>query len=206
MTPAALSVTLKLMKLMTVDVGALVQSAGLPLRVGTRPEGERISGSVLERIRSTQEPLIVLDLTKLEMMTSSFADEVVGKPLQRVCNGELGERSLVLVTPSREVVEDLDRPLSRRDLSVLVFEMNLSGSWWVAGVDKPYFREMLDILMTRGNLETGEVTRLVPGLNAQACSNRLAELSRRRLIRRYKEVGMKGGQTHINMSLLEAAK
>jgi hypothetical protein len=194
------------MKLQAVDIGALVQAASLPLRVGTRPEGERILVSVMEQIRGSQEPLIVLDLTKLEMVTSSFADEVVAKPLQRVCNGELGERSLVVLTPSREVVEDLERPLTRRDLSVLVFERAMTGPWWVAGVDKPYFREMLDILMSRGSLETGEITRLVPGLNPQACSNRLAELSKRRLIRRFKEAGMRGGQTHTNMSLLEAAK
>lgn len=199
-------VTLKLMKLLRIDLGALVQAAGFPSRVGTRPEGERILVSVNEQIRATREPLIVLDLTKLDLVTSSFADEVIAKPLQRICNGEHGDRFLVVVTPSRELVEDLDRLLAKRDLSVLVFERELSGPWWIAGVEKEYFPETLGILMSRGSLETGEVTKLLGDVSAQACSNRLTELARRRLIQRTRESGMRGGQTHTNMSLLEAAK
>lgn len=193
------------MKLTVVDVGALVQDAGFPPRVGTRIEGAFIQPLVVQQLRATSEPLVVMDVLGLEMVTSSFADEVIAKTLQNVCNGEFGDRYLAVVTPSKEAIEDLSRGLNERKLSVLVFEGSLEGPWWVQGIDKAYFRETLEVVMKNGRLETGAVTRLL-GLNPQACSNRLAELARRRLIRRVRDYGAKGGQTHTNMSLLEAAR
>jgi hypothetical protein len=193
------------MKLTVVDVGALVHDAGLPPRVGTRIEGALIQPTVFQQLKSTSEPLIVMDVLKLEMVTSSFADEVIAKTLQNVCNGEFGDRFLVVVASSMEAIEDLARGLKERQLSVLVFQGSLAGPWWIQGIDKSYFRKTLEVIMKHGTLETGAVTRLL-ALNPQACSNRLAELAKRRLIHRVRDYGAKGGQTHTNMSLLEAAK
>lgn len=176
-------------------------------RLGTRSEGRRVQEAILAQVASTREPVVVLDLNGLEMMNSSFADEVIGTPLQRMLNGEHGDRYLVLDTPSRDLVEDAQRPLENRDLSVMCFAGFPDGEWWIVGVDRPVFRPLLELLMEHGSLDTGAIAKLLDDTKSvQNFSNRLTELSKRGLIRRSKEFGVKGGQTHTNMSLLEAAK
>lgn len=162
--------------------------------------------AILAQLEMGRQPVVVLDLDGLEMMNSSFADEVIATPLQRILNGEHGERYFVVDTPSRELVEDVQRPLERRDLSLLCFEAFPDGEWWVAGIDRPVFRPLLELLMKYGSLDTGAIARLFGDTTVQNYSNRLSELSRRGLIKRSREFGVRGGQTHANMSLVEAAK
>jgi hypothetical protein len=192
---------------MRIRIEALLQGLSIDVRrLGTRAEGRRLQQAILAQLETGREPVVVLDLSGLEMMNSSFADEVVATPLQRILNGEHGDRYLVLDTPSRELVEDIERPLQKRDLSLMCFEGFPDGPWWVAGVDRPVFRPLLELLMKHGSLDTGAIAKLFGDTSVQNYSNRLTELSRRGLIKRTKEVGLKGGQTHTNMSLLEAAK
>lgn len=161
---------------------------------------------ILSQLESGREPVVILDLSGLEMINSSFADEVIATPLQRVLNGELGERYLVVDTPSRELLEDAQLPLERRDLSLLCFHGFPGDEWWLAGVERPVFRPLLELLMKHGKMETGAIARYFGDTSVQNYSNRLTELARRGLIKRSRDYGVKGGQTYTNMSVPEAAK
>ena len=207
MTNVVPLVTVNTVKLIRIRIEALLQGLSISVRrLGTRAEGRRLQEAILAHLETGREPVVVLDLNGLEMMNSSFADEVIATPLQRILNGEHGERYFVMDTPTRELVEDVQRPLEKRDLSLMCFQGFPDGEWWVAGVDRPVFRPLLELLMKHGSLETGAVARLFGDTSVQNYSNRLTELGRRGLIRRAKEFGAKGGQTYTNMSLLEAAK
>lgn len=195
------------MKLMRIRIEDILRALGITVRrLGTRAEGRRVQGAILAQFEAGREPVVVLDLNGLEMMNSSFADEVIATPLQRVLNREHGDRYFVVDTPTRELVEDAQRPLENRDLSLMCFRGFPEGEWWIAGIDRPVFRPLLELLMKHGSLETGAITKLLGITKVQNYSNRLTELGRRGLIKRAKQFGVKGGQTHTNMSLLEASK
>ena len=76
---------------------------------------------VLGLLEHSREPLVVLDLTGVELVNSSFSDEVLALPLQRLCGGEYGERFLAVLSPTAEIIQDAQLPLEKRDLTVMVF-------------------------------------------------------------------------------------
>jgi hypothetical protein len=192
------------MKLCEVRLEEILAQHGLGSRVGTRAEGHRVQTAVLGKLAECDAPLIAIDLAGLEVINSSFADEVIALPLQRVYGGEYGERYLVVVTPIAELVADFRFPLEKRDLTLLVFEGSVEGPWQVLGVAKSYFTETLAEIMRRGAVTTGDLASVL-GISDQNCSNRLAALGKRRLIQREREFGVRGGQTHLNRSLLDLA-
>jgi hypothetical protein len=196
--------TLNLMKLTPVRVSTLLDRHGLPRRVGTRSEGQRVRPDMLEAVGAAPR-LVVVDLHGVELLNSSFADEIVALPLQRVCSGEFGDRYLVVVTPSLEVIQDVQLPLEKRNLTLMVFEGELAANRWsLLGISKSYFVETLTAIMRLGNASTGDLAKVLD-ISLQNCSNRLTELSSRRLIQREREFGVRGGQTHTNRSILELA-
>ncbi|MFV2073489.1 MAG: hypothetical protein ACC742_12660 [Thermoanaerobaculales bacterium] len=190
------------MKLFCVRLADLLDTHRLPRRVGTRSEGRLVQPDVLEALEHCEQRVVVIDLEGVDLINSSFADETIALPLQRLVNREYGEKYLVVATPSFEIVVDLQLPLQKRDLSLLAFTPAIGGSWQILGVRKSYFDETLSKIMSMGTSTTGVLARSL-SLSDQACSNRLAELGRRRLIAREREFGQGGGQTHSNRSLLE---
>lgn len=160
---------------------------------------------MLGLLEQCREPLVVLDLTGVELVNSSFSDEVLALPLQRICNGEYGERYLVVLTPTAEVIQDAQLPLEKRDLTVMVFiGQELGREWHLMGTQKSYFDETLREIIRAGSLATGELAKVLD-ISLQNCSNRLTELGKRHLVQREREFGVRGGQTHANRSLLNLA-
>jgi hypothetical protein len=196
---------LKLMKLFRIPLAELLAQHGLPMRVGTRSEGERLRPVVLALLAGSKEPLVVLDLNGVELVNSSFSDEVLALPLQRICNGEYGERYLTVLTPTAEVIQDAQLPLEKRDLTVMIFVgPKIGREWHLMGTKKSYFDATLREIVRVGSIATGDLAKVLD-ISLQNCSNRLAELGKRRLVQREKEFGVRGGQTHANRSLLELA-
>lgn len=193
------------MKLFRIPLAELLTQHGLPMRVGTRSEGERLRPVVLRLIEQCRELLIVLDLTGVELVNSSFADEVLALPLQRVCGGEFGERYYVVLTPTLEVIQDAQLPLEKRHLTAMVFVgPEIGREWHLLGVKKSFFDSTVKEIMRAGSTSTGDLAKALD-ISLQNCSNRLAELGKRRLVQREKEFGVRGGQTHTNRSLLNLA-
>lgn len=191
------------MKLCSVVIADLLDQHGLPRRVGTRSEGERIRPTVLQRVADCRAPLVVMDLTGVELVNSSFADEILALPLQRICGGEFGERYLVVLTTSADVIQDAQLPLEKRDLTAVVFVGQLAATTWhLLGIKKSFFDETMGEVTKRGPIGTGDLAKVL-NISAQNCSNRLTELARRRLVQREREFGVRGGQTHANRSVLD---
>jgi hypothetical protein len=193
------------MKLIRVKIAELLDEQELPRRVGTRSEGERVRPAVLNQVSQSPAPLVVIDLTGVEIVNSSFSDEIIAVPLLRISSGEYGERYLVVVTPTREVIQDAQSPLEKRDLTLIVFVGELGKDWYLLGTQKSFFEETLGAIIRSRSASTGELAKLL-GISLQNCSNRLTELAKRRLVQREREFGVRGGQTHANRSLLDIAE
>ena len=195
-----------MVKLFRIPLAELLTQHSLPMRVGTRSEGERLRPVVLRLLEQCRELLVVLDLTGVELVNSSFSDEVLALPLQRICGGEYGERYYVVLTPTLEVIQDAQLPLEKRDLTVMVFVGGEIGrEWHLLGTRKSFFDSTLTEIMRAGSMATGDLAKALD-ISLQNCSNRLAELGKRRLVQREKEFGVRGGQTHTNRSLLTLAE
>lgn len=170
-------------------------------RLGTRWEGERARERLESLVRSLpEEGQVRLSLHGLEVLSTSFADELVGKAYQRVVDGEFGDRTMVLETPSRELAEGVDVKLAQRRLAMLCLR---DERWELIGLDTPALSETLARILDKGQTTTRELAEEL-GLQMNACVNRVARLAELRLVRRRK-IGMKGPQDIFEIhSILEA--
>ena len=159
-------------------------------RLGTRLEGERARGKLEALFRSLpDEAQVRISLDGLEVLSTSFADELVGKACQHVVDGEFGDRTMVLDAPSLELVEGIDVKLAQRRLAVICLH---DGRWRLVGFHTPALFQTLERIIERKRTTSRELAKEL-GLQMSACVNRIARLADLRLIRRRK-IGMKGPQ------------
>ncbi len=159
-------------------------------RLGTRLEGER-AREILESLLLSlpEEGQVRISLEGLEVLSTSFADELIGKALQHVVHGEFGDRTMVLITPSLELAEGIDVKLSQRRLALLCQH---NGRWDLVGFRSPALSETVQRIIEKKRTTARELA-VELDLQMNACVNRVARLAGLRLIRRRK-IGMKGPQ------------
>jgi len=159
-------------------------------RLGTRLEGERARARLEAILRSLpEEGQVRLCLDGLEVLSTSFADELVGKAYQSVVDGGFGDRTMVLDTPALELAEGIDVKLVQRKLAMLCLH---AGRWRLVGFHTPALSETLGLILEKRCTTARELADEL-GLQISACVNRVARLADLRLIRRRK-IGMKGPQ------------
>ena len=159
-------------------------------RLGTRLEGERARLRLESVLRSLpEEGQVRLCLDGLDVLSTSFADELIGKAYQRMVDGDFGDRTMVLVAPSPELAEGIDVKLAQRRLAMLCLQ---GGRWLLVGSHTPALSETLARILEKKRTTTRELAEEL-GLQMSACVNRVARLADLRLIRRRK-IGMKGPQ------------
>jgi len=170
-------------------------------RLGTRLEGERARAELAGALRALPDGgqvRVVLD--GLDVLSTSFADELIGRTYQHLVIGEFGERTMVLETPSAELADGIDVKLAQRRLAMLCL---LNGAWSLIGQHTPAMDETLRLILEKGTTTTRE---LIEDLDLQmnACVNRVARLAKLRLIRRV-QIGMNGPQPIYELhSILES--
>ena len=159
-------------------------------RLGTRLEGERAREKLESLLRSLpDEGQVRISLAGLEVLSTSFADELVGRACQHVVDGEFGDRTMVLDAPSLELVEGIDVKLAQRRLAMLCLR---DGRWRLVGFRTPALSETLERIIEKKRTTARELADELD-LQMSACVNRVARLAGLRLIRRRK-IGMKGPQ------------
>jgi len=160
------------------------------VRLGTRLEGERAREKLEALLRSLPEGgQVRIRLDGLEVLSTSFADELIGKAYQHVVGDEFGDRTMILDTPSLELAEGIDVKLAQRRLAMICLH---DGGWQLIGFRTPVLIETLTRIIEKKQTTARELAEEL-GLQMSACVNRVARLADLRLIRRRK-VGMKGPQ------------
>ena len=175
------------MEAMSVERFAIAQFGS---RLGTRMEGEHARECLIAALRSlapTGQLLVSLD--GLEVLSTSFADEMIARTYQVLVSGELGDRTMVIETPLLELAEGIDVKLAQRRLAMLC---RAAGTWTILGFHTPAMDETLRLILEKGRTTTREIADEL-GLQMSACVNRVARLAELRLIHREK-IGMKGPQ------------
>ena len=167
-------------------------------RLGTRQEGRR-AHDVLLRALAALPPggRLVVDLSGMEVLSGSFADEALASLLSELRDGELPDRYLLIRADDEELLEDLSERLSRRGLALLAL---VRDGYRVLGKLPPYLAEALEQVIEQGRLTSLELARLL-GISVQNASVRLRELAKLRLIRMVQESRPVGGVQYRAVSL-----
>ena len=161
-------------------------------RVGTRSEGQRVKAEIDAALRRTRETdVLLVDFSGVEVMSHSFADEVIAIPLSRLVAGEYGEKYIVARIERDDICEDVAAALRKRGLSMLRIRGATSRNCQPLGAISVELKGTLDVIAKHGPVSTGDLAKRL-GLKLQACSNRVVELGRQRLIRRDRVEGERG--------------
>jgi len=172
-------------------------------RVGTRAEGERARKELLNSLEGLSEgSLLVVDLTGLDVLSGSFADEALAETVARLAAGALPGRYLLVRSPSDELLEDLESKLKGRRLALLAL---VRETWRVLGHLPPHLSQALEWLTARGEGTSQELSETL-GVSVAGASVRLTELSRLRLVHRVQKPRSMGGIEHWATSLVSLKK
>lgn len=148
-------------------------------RVGTRSEGEAARADFLAALeRLPDDGQLVVSLDGIEVLSGSFADELIGKSYQLLLSGFYGDRTMLIETPSLELAEGLDDKLTQRNLAMLCLS---DGNWSVLGRLAEPHRETLGLIIERETTTAKELAEAL-GIPPNACHQRLKRLVDLRLV------------------------
>lgn len=171
---------MKAMKKTTIEVSQFGR------RLGTRLEGEAARRILLAELDGLPpDGQLVLSLRGIDVLSGSFADEAIGKICQLLSSGVHGDRTLVVASPSADLVEDLSDKLAQRKLALLCRVSGTKGSWRVLGRLARPLVDTLELLNERKSATTKELAEAL-GIPPNACHNRVRHLARLRLVREEK--------------------
>jgi len=159
-------------------------------RLGTRMEGQQARESLFTLLHSLPEDgQVRASLEGLDVLSTSFADELIGRTLHQLIIGELGDRTMILETPVLDLADGIDVKLAQRQLAMLCLVRN---SWHLIGAHTPAMTETLGLIIDKRQTTAKELAGEL-GLQMNACVNRVARLAKLHLIRR-EQIGMSGPQ------------
>jgi len=159
-------------------------------RLGTRMEGEQAREQLIALLRSLPDTgQVRISLEGIDVLSTSFADELIGKTLHPLTIGEFGERTMILETPALDLADGIDAKLTQRQLAMLCLTKD---SWHLIGAQTSAMTETLGLIIEKGTTTAKELAGEL-GLQMNACVNRVARLAKLHLIRR-EQIGMSGPQ------------
>ncbi len=169
------------------------------LRLGTRQEGRRVRSELVEIVKALPERgVLVIDLSGLEVLSGSFADEALVEAVAWLVEHGKPGRYLVVQASGAEAVEDLGARLGERKLALLAL---LSAEPHVLGHLPPYLAQALQLVHERGAITSQELASEL-ALSVQGAAVRLAALAKLRLLHQEPEARPMGGRQNRALSLL----
>ncbi len=148
-------------------------------RLGTRTEGEAARLALLATLEATPpDGQILVSLDEIEVLSGSFADELIAKSYQLLVSGLYADRTMVIGASAPEVTEGLDDKLSQRGLAMLCVH---DGGWSILGQLADPHRETLALVIDRRAATAKELADAL-GIPANACHQRLRRLVDLRLV------------------------
>jgi hypothetical protein len=158
----------------------------------TRQRGQEWRQRLEQLLRqSAPGDLVEIDLTGLEAMTVSFADELIGRFLADRLTGDFQDRAVVVVGDSDDVRETLEAVLERRDTGALYRSGRRGALEPIAG--PAWFRETVE---QANQLRVFRAHDLAERLHKspQAVNNRLKQLAASGAVLRERAVPQGGGK------------
>lgn len=170
-------------------------------RLGTRLEGEAAREEILRELGALPPGgKLIVDLSGLEVLSGSFADEALAKAAETLRDGKLPGRYLLVRAEDEELLEDLSGRLAQRGLALIAL---VEDGWQAIGRLPGYLQETLDFVVERGETTSSELSQAL-GISLKNASTRLAELHRLRLIQLVPQSRPVGGIQYRAVSLISS--
>ncbi len=159
----------------------------------TRERGAKVRAEIEAALKgvSGSEPL-VLDFDRVQMISFSFADEVVGKLVTDRSIGELGERPILVVNAVDEVVHPMASSMERRRLVVACRQLDDIHLIGAPG----HVQSTFEAAAAREEFRTTELAAEL-GITVQALNNRLKSLLAAGVLVRHEAIARTGGREYI---------
>ena len=159
-------------------------------RLGTRQEGRRARDELLRALEALPPGgKLLVDLSGLEVLSGSFADEALAKVAAKLKDGELPDRYLLVKAEEEELLEDLSERLARRGLALLAL---VEDGWRILGRLPGYLEETLHWIVKHGEATSPELAQAL-SISVKNASTRLGELQKLRLVELVRESRPMGG-------------
>jgi len=169
-------------------------------RVGTRGEGRAAQKAVWKELKSLpEEGILTADLSGIEVLSGSFADEALVEPTARLVAGELPGRYILVRAPRDDLLEDLTAKLDRRKVALLAV---VDGKTCLPlGRLPPYLAASLHWIIAHGEATSGDLAQALD-VSPRAAATRIAQLAGLRLIHVVSQSRPVGGLQHFARSLV----
>lgn len=160
----------------------------------TRASAAELRAHLTEIISTAENgALIDLDLSGVEAMTVSFADELVAKlVLQRHLELE-SETFFVISNASPEVLETIEVALQRRKL--FVAHKSARGEFSLCA-GSPHLRETFRVAVDLGEFTASQLARELE-IKLPAANNRIRQLAEAGVLIRNKQIPVHGGREYL---------
>ncbi len=158
----------------------------------TRERGSRVRAEIVETLRGTEqdEPLL-LDFEGVQLISFSFADEVIGRLVQDRAAGELGERAIVVLNASDEVIHPIRSSMERRKL--IVTHLTSLGVEMIGAAQ--HVEATFEAAQRKGKFRTPELAAEL-GISVPALNNRLKPLLAAGILVRQAAIPRAGGKEY----------
>ena len=170
-------------------------------RLGTRLEGARAREEILEELsRLPAGGQLLVDLSGLEVLSGSFADQALAKIVEQLKDGELPDRYLLVKAEEEELLEDLSERLARRGLALFAL---IGEELKILGRLPGYLEETLHWIVKHGEATSTELAQAL-SISVKNASTRLAELQKLRLVELVRESRPMGGVQYRARALISS--
>lgn len=161
----------------------------------TRSAGREVREALSEALEELPKGgVLYVDISGVELMDYSFADEALGIMVSRVASGEYGERRLVLVDEDRDLLENVEASLRQRSLAMIRVD-ELGAEPALVGEIPDHLVDTLRVIQEKASITNADLARELD-LNHTACNNRATRLAKLGLIHRHIETAAPGGRQY----------
>ncbi len=158
----------------------------------TRERGVKVRDEINEALRRTSEDLLILDFDGVQLISFSFADEVVGRLVSDRASGEMGDVSILIVNANDEVIHPIQSSMERRKL--VVASLRPDGIRLIGAPE--HVAATFRVAKSRGEFRTPELAADL-GITVQAANNRLKQLLACGLLVRRPGIPQAGGKEYV---------
>ena len=164
----------------------------------TRERGAKVRADIAEALREIdQDEPLLLDFEGVQLISFSFADEVVGRFVQDRAAGELGERAIVVLNASDEIVHPVRSSMERRKL--IVAHATSRGVELVGAAE--HVQATFEAAQRKGEFRTPELAAEL-GISIPALNNRLKPLLAAGVLARQPAIPRAGGREYAYRTAL----
>lgn len=157
--------------------------------LGTIDEGKEHFLDIERYVQATKATdTILFDIDRLKLFGYSYAKQTIRRALQSAVQGDYDSRFFLVHAPNKKFCAELERALMEE--SLMMIASSRSGSdfyddYFLLGTVNPQVEDTLRIVLDTGEVKTNEIAKKL-NVSLQVASNRLKDLSNRRLVMRDK--------------------